>query len=180
MTQTIATATVETLVAEVRVLMVGSRQVTLSVARQLDYAKLEDIDPFGRVHLGGEGNHIIGRHRTSGALVLAQYQRDPGTTVPIDEHTLASKFLVCSKYKPSISEWGVELGFEGRRLSVDHRAVDWCGNERHTRFGEEHCAGWDSNDQDEVIRAQIAKWDRRRQYHLSMPSLPLIVLAGLR
>jgi hypothetical protein len=44
-----STATVETLTAEVRVLMVGSRQVTLSVVRQLDIAKPDQIMPFGRV-----------------------------------------------------------------------------------------------------------------------------------
>ncbi|MGV0721550.1 hypothetical protein ABQF17_15010 [Mycolicibacterium elephantis] len=56
MTQT-NTATVETLAAEVRVLMVGSRQVTLSVAKQLDriscYSYGADaIVPFGRVRTG--------------------------------------------------------------------------------------------------------------------------------
>lgn len=51
------TATVETLTAEVRVLMVGSRQVTLSVYRQLDEFTVFDDDwcmfrPFGRVSTG--------------------------------------------------------------------------------------------------------------------------------
>lgn len=45
------TATVETLTAEVRVLMVGSRQITLSVARQLDEVAYWDITPFGRISL---------------------------------------------------------------------------------------------------------------------------------
>jgi hypothetical protein len=43
------TATVQTLTAEVRVLMVGSRQVTLSVYRQLDYCPPDEIEMFGRV-----------------------------------------------------------------------------------------------------------------------------------
>jgi len=42
-------ATVEVLTAEVRVLMVGSRQITLSVVRQLDYASPAEIKPFGRI-----------------------------------------------------------------------------------------------------------------------------------
>lgn len=46
------TATVEVLTAEVRVLMVGSRQVTLSVARQLDDVSPDEIEPFGRIRLG--------------------------------------------------------------------------------------------------------------------------------
>lgn len=45
-------ATVEVLTAEVRVLMVGSRQVTLSVARQLDEVEPDEITPFGRIQTG--------------------------------------------------------------------------------------------------------------------------------
>jgi hypothetical protein len=43
------TATVATLTAQVRVLMVGSRQVTMSVYGQLDYVEPACINPFGRV-----------------------------------------------------------------------------------------------------------------------------------
>ena len=43
------TATIETLTAEVRVLMVGRRQVTLSVYRQLDRYDASLIEPFGRI-----------------------------------------------------------------------------------------------------------------------------------
>jgi hypothetical protein len=45
-------ATVEVLMAEVRVLQVGRRQVTLSVVRQLDWADPADVEPFGRVRTG--------------------------------------------------------------------------------------------------------------------------------
>lgn len=46
------TAQVEVLTAEVRTLMVGSRQVTLSVYRQLDDVSPLLITPFGRVRDG--------------------------------------------------------------------------------------------------------------------------------
>jgi len=46
---TTTAARVELLTAEVRVLMVGSRQVTLSVYGQLDTVKPGEIEPFGRV-----------------------------------------------------------------------------------------------------------------------------------
>ena len=46
---TTTTARVEVLTAEVRVLMVGSRQVTLSVYSQLDRVALHAMTPFGRV-----------------------------------------------------------------------------------------------------------------------------------
>ena len=47
-----ASAKVETLTAEVRVLMVGNRQVTKSVYLQLDYSPPWRIAPFGRVNTG--------------------------------------------------------------------------------------------------------------------------------
>ena len=46
------TARVEVLTAEVRVLQVGSRQITLSVARQLDEVPPDDIEPFSRICTG--------------------------------------------------------------------------------------------------------------------------------
>jgi hypothetical protein len=58
------TATVETITAEVRVLMVGSRQVTLSVYNQLDYVGPSLIEPLGRVNpKDGEWKHVdvVGR-----------------------------------------------------------------------------------------------------------------------
>lgn len=63
-------ATVETLTAEVRVLMVGSRQITLSVARQLDRVGLYDLEPFGRIRLASHRWTFIGRCVRTGALVL--------------------------------------------------------------------------------------------------------------
>lgn len=67
-------ARVDVLTAEVRTLMVGSRQVTLSVYRQLDEVDEGDIEPFGRVHDGkGIPLHVslVGRHPGTGALVRA-------------------------------------------------------------------------------------------------------------
>ena len=69
-----ATATVETLTAEVRVLMVGNRQITQSIAKQLDRVKLDQLDMFGRVRLGGD-MFVIGRRIDGGDLVIA----DPDT-----------------------------------------------------------------------------------------------------
>jgi hypothetical protein len=69
----IDTATVMSLTAEVRVLMVGNRQVTLSVAKQLDCVPIEEIEPFGRVRRGHGGQEVVGRHTATGALVVASY-----------------------------------------------------------------------------------------------------------
>jgi hypothetical protein len=46
------TASVEVLTAEVRTIMVGNRQVTMSVYKQLDWVKPSAIEPFGRVRSG--------------------------------------------------------------------------------------------------------------------------------
>lgn len=79
------TATVETLTAEVRVLMVGSRQVTLSVFRQLDFAGFAEIEPFGRVSDTSskpgekyeEGVLTVGRRYRDGALVRGWLPNTP-------------------------------------------------------------------------------------------------------
>lgn len=76
------TATVEVLTAEVRVLQVGRRQITLSVYRQLDRVKPTQIEPFGRVHDSQDEEasswhlFVIGRGRADGALVRSDF-RDP-------------------------------------------------------------------------------------------------------
>lgn len=70
-----ATATVETLTAEVRVLQVGNRQITLSVARQLDHIPLPRLEVFGRIKLGNgyTGSYVIGRDLADGTLAVASY-----------------------------------------------------------------------------------------------------------
>jgi hypothetical protein len=69
------TATVEVLTAAVHVLMVGSRQVTLSVYRQLDECRdFEQFVPFGRVHVKSESHkwELVGVDKRSGALVRVE------------------------------------------------------------------------------------------------------------
>jgi hypothetical protein len=65
-------AHVSTLTAEVKSLMVGSRQVTLSVYGQLDCVTDKEIDPMGRVTPKGDDNHVyvfvVGRLKNGGAL----------------------------------------------------------------------------------------------------------------
>jgi len=73
---TSATATVETLSAEVRVLMVGRRQVTMSVFRQLDtvdWTERKTLELFGRVRETRKDEkdllHVVGRVKDTGVLV---------------------------------------------------------------------------------------------------------------
>lgn len=73
-------AHVQVLTAEVRTLVVGSRQVTMSVYNQLDNVSPSEIEPFGRVtpkEMNGVFIFVVGRHRTTGALVRSYAPRHP-------------------------------------------------------------------------------------------------------
>lgn len=78
--RTAQSATVDVLTAEVRVLMVGSRQVTLSVYKQLDTVHYDDLVPFGRVndgnlrYYGRESIAVVGSDGR-GVLVRARLDR---------------------------------------------------------------------------------------------------------
>ncbi len=67
-------AQVVTLEASVRVLTVGNRQITQSVANQLDKVNLWEIEPMGRVKIKGQ-QLAIGRRKSSGDLALAYNHR---------------------------------------------------------------------------------------------------------
>ena len=82
------TATVEVLTAEVRVLMVGSRQITRSVYRQLDIVPYDQVEAMGRVNervaYADEG-WIVGRDTLTGELVRAELgQLYPRRLGPVD------------------------------------------------------------------------------------------------
>ena len=73
----VTTAEVQTLTAEVRVLMVGNRQVTLSVARQLDVFDQhsypsDSFEPFGRVRTGLKTFWLDRRGRE--VMILPSYE----------------------------------------------------------------------------------------------------------
>ena len=80
-------ATVEVLTAEVRTLVVGKRQVTMSVFKQLDAVAPSALEPFGRVSYEekrvrtnwGYGDDtliwVVGRSLRTGALVRASQSR---------------------------------------------------------------------------------------------------------
>lgn len=62
--------------AEVRVMELESRQLTVSIAEQLDIEPLHSaIQPIGRIRLHGEA-FLIGRRKTDGALALARMPYD--------------------------------------------------------------------------------------------------------
>jgi len=89
-------ARVQVLTAEVRTLMVGSRQVTLSVARQLDEVRPYEIEPFGRVRVRArwpfaatELIEVIGSHDgqlAQSEVVLTRWVCAPYTSIPTGAH----------------------------------------------------------------------------------------------
>lgn len=71
---------VQVLTAEVRTLVVGSRQVTMSVYNQLDDVAPAEIEPFGRVNpkdTRPDMIYVVGRHVITGALVSSDVPRVP-------------------------------------------------------------------------------------------------------
>lgn len=78
-------AHVQVLTAEVRTLVVGSRQVTMSVFEQLDSVQPSDIEPFGRINPKRGSSYpyayayVVGRHLATGSLVRSHVPRRPET-----------------------------------------------------------------------------------------------------
>lgn len=176
------TATVETLTAEVRVLMVGNRQITLSVAKQLDVVSLEDLKVFGRIKLGREYEWLIGSD-ADGRLALAMYDlavlRRPAY---VDSEDLdGGQVTVCSgkRVSPTV---GVELAFHGRRIALDERSVNRCGLPKHEYYAQEdnRCTTWATNGLERGITKAIARHDELVVLVKMARQAPLIVLAGLR
>jgi len=202
------TATVETLVAEVRVLMVGSRQITLSVAKQLDVIPLSRLKPFGRVKLGDDDT-VIGADTQTGVLCLSRIRPevDRRAWPALTEHPGWLKPLRCRQHQPAGNGYNgvgsdeVALAFgpdkwligllvddmedrHGANARQCHNA-DCQGAPQCTGFHcTDECNFWDPRDyRDEIARKVEAHTERYREDQRRVQAakeLPLIVLAGLR
>lgn len=116
------TAHVELLTAKVRVLMVGSRQVTLSVYRQLDNVEPEDIEAFGRTADSRDGDtylYVIGRDRNTGALVRSGVRPPRPRTIIIDklDGPESRDYFHC--WRPVDLEPPTEKGWDHRLDGID-------------------------------------------------------------
>jgi hypothetical protein len=150
-------ATVEVLTAEVRVLMVGSRQVTLSVARQLDIAAPDAIEPFGRVALGPEGTKrldVIGRGIAAGALVRSNLAR-PSRWRCVWPHPGGGSVTICPAHRGG-----------GDNDPIAEHFWEGCRHLHRPPINK-----WDEGDW--TVGAWAGIWR-------AWQALPLIVLAGLR
>jgi len=161
-------ATVEVLTAEVRALMVGSRQVTLSVFRQLDWVDWDDILPMGRVNDYREnvtGQMVVGRHAKDGTLVRAWLHRvrDPRTWESSEGKTFRAE--VEHDYRlVNPQPW-----YSGQDdFDAIHRA--W------REAMDEHVNGIMLGEVAKLVEAWNIYWKRHRAFD----ALPLIVLAGLK
>jgi|SRR5215472_14499324 len=201
------TATVEVLTAEVRVLMVGARQVTLSVARQLDAVALEDIEPFGRIRTREHEYAVIGKERT-GVLVVATYEPKPGIprlevtgitgcahwqAPPSGYHRLVFEgkpFLIwreqvrdCTVHAkaaaPPLPTAPPSPSSTAERAAYDAALQAW--HREHEAFAAARCATWQASPETtRTIAAALARWTAYVAACARAVDLPLIVLAGLR
>ncbi|MCB8910211.1 hypothetical protein KUG88_08715 [Rhodococcus rhodochrous] len=190
------TTTIETLTAEVRAVMIGKRQITLSVYRQLDTIPWEDIEPFGRVRDKQDdrpGIYAVGRHRDTGVLSRASIHRDswveeaPGHFVHWVYHDQnGSRHPGHRSYEMGGSHgrtlrWGAGIGDVAndgcsawRRLDV-HRT-----NRDKIRSGEYCNLPELLAESRKIARGRIAELVPHELEYQEAKKLPLIVLAGLR
>lgn len=183
------TATVETLVAEVRTLMVGSRQVTLSVAKQLDIVDLADLTVFGRVKLRQGEHHVIGA-ADDGSLAIANFRPHPWKfRCDIDLTDLGGVKVPACDYDIRIQSHNyIDRGLSAYKLGgLEFRLFDnclaGCGIREH-RFNEpDSCVVWGDDIKALIVAAYREQWDAYaadRNINGAAASAPLIVLAGLK
>ena len=183
---------VEVLTAEVRALMVGSRQITLSVYRQLDTVPPERIEPFGRVRDGHDtGLWVIGRDKTDGALVRAQQEHVPNNElIWMPTFPFIEIGRVTYERLPKVRSGNAIEHDRYVTYQVDGEpAYLYAG----TKYDGSQWVTFSKDDLDEPARLLI-EWDSlvrnvrierlahatRLTRYLAWKVLPLIVLAGLR
>lgn len=177
------TATIETLTAEVRTLVVESRQITMSVAKQLDTVPIEQLRIFGRVHISKNSDYVIGADE-HGALALAHFSRHPAFPHPfIDEEDLEGGHIIVCAHEMQDRGQIYRLSFSGQTIDVAARVTELCGIEGHS-WQTQKCETWNTNGLHDLIdlavQSQLARHSAIKAAHKAAAASPLIVLAGLR
>jgi hypothetical protein len=182
------TATVETLTAEVRCLMVGSRQVTLSVAKQLDIIPLKDIRVFGRVKVNvsgtkyGNDRYVIGAD-PSGDLCMAEYSGLPAYTPWFGKGDTAviGPVTVCRSVMTDTYEHDTyTLSLEGIRFQIDRAATIPCKGHSYNP-GEKCDPVWSATPPLwPALQAERQRALEDKARNVAAEQAPLIVLAGLK
>lgn len=192
-------ARVDVLTAEVRALMIGSRQVTLSVYRQLDTVPPDQCVPFGRVRDSKDEAQelhqlfVVGRHATDGTLIRSSVYHQPYKQVidpPLNNHTWW--------YEPTAEDAGYSPTYWGG----GHSAKDACALIAEDGEYAVYCHLFPRNQRIYGRCPSVDKWDFKtgeiaeyamqkglttiwaikesHRFHGDWSQLPLIVLAGLR
>lgn len=197
------TATVETLTAEVRVLVVGNRQVTLSVFKQLDWVPAVEMTPFGRVSSGRkrdsdarqDGVELVGVGDTGSLVQSAVWpvdwtQRAPRVFDHWCEHQKARYANPVDVRKSGGHTLRWRHGEFSCRVQPLHEGPCWKHGSSESWFCEErkyqHQRGdfcnlpaleqaWQNKADDDLAVASSGQ-----SLYDAMSALPLIVLAGLR
>lgn len=190
----ITTAHIETLTATVNTLVVGARQITLSIAKQLDVTELADLKVMGRVRIDRGVDDVIGT-APDGSLAIAHiklrcdWRSGPYCILPPRSIDLCSWHLWA--YKNLSAAIILEATFPTDaappiiKFNVGPEACDWCTINAHYRGGSRPVcpSAMDASAHDEV-KKRVASWNAaaaedRARYEAAR-SAPLIVLAGLR
>ena len=182
-------AHVQVLTAQVRTLVVGSRQVTMSVYNQLDEVRYRDIEPFGRVTprdaLDG-WVYVVGRDKETGVLIRASL---PFADWGVTENRKAFENELW-RAVPISGEYGLDYAERAEAVARDYidvvRLLLLANAARAYRYHAEITSPRDS---------RRAQWGDRAEFLLccfesgfadlgevanSWLELPKIVLAGLR
>lgn len=174
-----STATIETLTAEVRVLMVGSRQVTLSVYRQLDHCLPDQVQPFGRVsdkHDESNSEHgcprvfIVGCDITTGALVRSKYF--------VGFRPERNKKLVQRRDTENRRSYGDDPRQSVKPFAEERRNED--RRQKHSRRALPAGGVWMWAESTDEYEERLSAWQEAGSRYKEWTDLPLIVLAGLR
>jgi hypothetical protein len=190
------TAEVQVLTAEVRVLMVGSRQVTLSVYRQLDSVDPEQIEAFGGVRDQQDKARqdeccVVGRGRDLGDLVRSRVAHTYSVLFDEPPANISDKHYrwYCSALHMPGSAFTV-LSDDGDIVKFPRPQTGLLGYHcyEHNRTEYRSHPSPPEDFDRESVRAALERTARHRlermrverEYWSQWTSLPLIVLAGLR
>lgn len=171
------TATVEVLTAEVRVLMVGSRQVTLSVYRQLDRRPSRLVRPFGRVSDKQDEQSyrcrsvfVVGCEIETGALVRSEH------FVPKDGPTRLKKLV--DRRGPTRRAYVNDQRKSVEPFAEERRVGERRENRQRRAARSDGVWFWDETEHD--YQERLSAWHEDGSKYEAWTELPLIVLAGLR
>lgn len=188
-------AAVKTLTAEVRTVMMNNRQVTLSVARQLDCVDFFDMEPWGRIELGKterRRDEWEGLVEVSVVSVIGQCDGTLVTAMVPDVDKVRRTYLHFEVGDGQVL-YSCDRADGPRRTltTADGVRVYVVGRIRsHRDEGRDRCRPWEctvtASDAETSLRFQLALAAHKGQIAAQVEkveralALPKIVLAGLK